>query len=270
MIKPSFHNHTTFSDGADTPEEFLRAALSSGLKKIGFSDHSPLPFFQDWVMTGNTETAYKKEITRLKNAYRGRINVFLGIERDLLSPISDGYDYVIGAAHFLERDGVFYGVDEGEDRFRELLQNCFDGDADELAKVYFESQKTLPEKTACSVIAHFDLISKYNENDRIFDSSSKKYLAYAGEALQTLVGKKMIIEVNTGAMARSLRTAPYPSENILKILKDLNARLLLSSDCHDVKKLCFGFDEAARVLKKTGFRDNDLVNGIFPEILSDL
>ena len=42
MIKANFHTHSTFSDGANTPEEMVQTAISLGMTALGFSDHSPI------------------------------------------------------------------------------------------------------------------------------------------------------------------------------------------------------------------------------------
>ena len=44
MIKADLHVHTTFSDGLNTPEEIVLAAIGMGLEKLGFSDHSHTSF----------------------------------------------------------------------------------------------------------------------------------------------------------------------------------------------------------------------------------
>ena len=41
MIKTSFHTHTTFCDGKNTPEEMVVAAIEKGFVALGFSTHSP-------------------------------------------------------------------------------------------------------------------------------------------------------------------------------------------------------------------------------------
>ena len=36
------HMHTTFSDGENTPEEMIQAAIALGLDAVGMSEHSHL------------------------------------------------------------------------------------------------------------------------------------------------------------------------------------------------------------------------------------
>ena len=39
IYKTDYHIHTTYSDGRDGPEACIEAALKTGLREIGFSDH---------------------------------------------------------------------------------------------------------------------------------------------------------------------------------------------------------------------------------------
>ena len=41
-IKSSYHNHTVFSDGTESAEQMICAAIAAGLEWVGISDHSPL------------------------------------------------------------------------------------------------------------------------------------------------------------------------------------------------------------------------------------
>ena len=38
-LKANYHTHTTFCDGADTPEEVVKEALRLGMTHLGFSGH---------------------------------------------------------------------------------------------------------------------------------------------------------------------------------------------------------------------------------------
>ena len=63
-----------------------------------------------------------------------------------------------------------------------------------------------------------------------------------------------IFEVNTGAVSRGYRTAPYPSENLLYVLKKENAKVIISSDSHDKDNIDFGLKETEKLLKDIGFK----------------
>ncbi|MBO7361393.1 MAG: hypothetical protein J6V48_09730, partial [Clostridia bacterium] len=42
-IRADFHLHSLFSDGKNSPEEVVLAAIGKGMTAIGFSDHSWTP-----------------------------------------------------------------------------------------------------------------------------------------------------------------------------------------------------------------------------------
>ena len=96
MAFADFHTHTTYSDGRHTPEETVQTAIEMGCYAIGLSGHSPMPF-ED---TSRVEP-FKAEVRRLREAYHGKIDIYLGIEYDwYYSPISkDDFDYLIASIH---------------------------------------------------------------------------------------------------------------------------------------------------------------------------
>ena len=87
------------------------------------------------------------------------------------------------------------------------------------------------------------LFFDHNEYNQI----SEKYITEAAES-------NCIFEINTGAIARGLRTTPYPAENLLYVLKEKDAKILLSSDSHSIDTLDFAFEEIKQYLYDIGFR----------------
>ena len=103
------------------------------------------------------------------------------------------------------------------------------------------------------IVGHFDLITKYAESENIEFFKCKEYLCLSEKYIIEATRSNAIFEVNTGAMARGLRTYPYPYENLLYALKREKARILISSDCHSLDKLDFNFRETKYILKDIGF-----------------
>ena len=92
------------------------------------------------------------------------------------------------------------------------------------------------------MIAHFDLITKYNEGNTLFDTGHPRYVAAADAALDRLIEAPVLLEVNTGAIARGYRSEPYPEGRIRQRWLDAGKELILSSDCHDRRKLLCEFE----------------------------
>ncbi len=105
------------------------------------------------------------------------------------------------------------------------------------------------------ILAHFDLITKYTEKYPFIDINSKGYLDMAIETLEKLSGKIPYFEVNTGAMSRGLRTVPYPHTTLLKEIKRLGFKPIITSDAHSKEHLDYGFDVARELLITSGFKE---------------
>ena len=82
MAPSNYHTHTCYCDGADTPEELILEAIRLGCPAIGFTGHSYTPFDLSYCMTLENTERYNEEIPRLKEKYKGKINVLFGIEQD--------------------------------------------------------------------------------------------------------------------------------------------------------------------------------------------
>ena len=83
--KSNVHTHTRYSDGRDSAEEMVQAALRLGFHTLGFSEHGPADY-DGAAMPADRAEEYRAEIARLKRAYAGQIDLLLGVEHDWLSP----------------------------------------------------------------------------------------------------------------------------------------------------------------------------------------
>ena len=255
MIRQNLHTHTVYDDGKNTPPEMAQAALDAGLASLGFSGHSILPFDNDWAMTALSQAQFMAEVSRTRYAFSGRLSVFCGLEWDLLSAPPEGFDYIIGSIHHLPVNGGIVSVDESRGTTEHALTGHFGGDADAYARAYYAQYEALAGVDAVDIVGHFDLLTKFNEPEPLFDENSPKFLDAAISAMETLLKKDKIFEVNTGAMQRGYRTAPYPSVRLLRELKARNARILVSSDAHSADGVAFAFAETEEMLRSMGFRE---------------
>lgn len=255
-ILQNLHTHCTYCDGKDTPEELVVTALEKGFSSLGFSSHSHMVFSKYPALTPEKEVLYKREIAQLKEKYRAVLDIYCGLEWEWYSQVNlEGYDYIIGSVHYLKVNGEMVGFDRSQEQVRDVIEKHFGGDGMKYAKKYYETVADLAGSDKIDIIGHFDLITKHAENCTFFDTESKEYQRYVTDALDALIPKYRFFEVNTGAIARGYRTAPYPSAFILKELKRRNCCVLLSSDCHDKKHLDCHFRESTQLLRECGFRE---------------
>ena len=242
MITADFHVHSSFSDGANSPEEIVAAALAMGMTHLGFADHGYAPYDADCCMPAERVEPYRAEIARLKENYRGTLAVFCGVEQDIFSGAPGaGFDYVIGSVHYVCADGVYYAIDDTPEKLADAVQTAFGGDPYALIEEYYRTVSRVAERTACDIIGHFDLISKFSEKRPWFDPAHPRYIAAWRGAAEALLQTGLPFEINTGAMSRRWRTQPYPARDILVYLRSRGARFVLSSDSHSAGTLCWDF-----------------------------
>ncbi len=105
-IKGDLHTHTDYSDGINTPEEMVQAAIRMGYEYIAITDHSK----SEHIAHGMEEkrlAKYIAEINRLKNRYADKIHVLCGSEVNIMNDgsldysrkILDRLDWVVAAVH---------------------------------------------------------------------------------------------------------------------------------------------------------------------------
>ncbi|MBI4150437.1 DNA polymerase/3'-5' exonuclease PolX [Candidatus Woesearchaeota archaeon] len=104
-LKGDLHMHTTYSDGNNSTEEMIKAAIARGYEYIAITDHSPSVH----IAHGMTEKRLVKqlaEIEKLQKKYKD-ITILAGSEVDILPNGSMDYsdkilkrlDWVIGSVH---------------------------------------------------------------------------------------------------------------------------------------------------------------------------
>ena len=247
----NFHTHSTFCDGKNTPEEVVLAAVDQGMDSLGFSGHAYTEFDLRYCMKDTS--AYVSEIKRLKEKYKGEIQIYLGVEEDAYCPADrELFDYIIGSSHYFCVDGSYYPIDSSYDHFKKCL-DLFNSDAVAMAHAYYRPFCRYINERRPDIIGHFDLITKYDELDRPMFLENKEYNKVAEHYISEASRSGSLFELNTGAIARELRSSPYPAENLLYVLKKEGSGLILSSDSHRSDTICFGFGEARKYLKDIGF-----------------
>lgn len=247
------HSHTTFSDGRNSAEEMVQAALALGFHTLGFSEHGPADY-DDSAMPADREPAYRAEITRLREKYAGRIDLMLGLEHDWLSPHrADGYDYSIESVHYVPVGGAIWSVDRTREELEAAMAEHYSGDPYALCRDYFRTVCASIEGTGAAILGHIELIMKFNERRDLFDDGDPRYLKCALECAELAARSGRLVEINTGAVARGYRTQPYPGEAMLRRVRECGGRIILTSDCHDARFLDCGFANSAALAKACGF-----------------
>ncbi len=243
------HVHTCFCDGADTPESIIISAIASGLDTIGFSGHSYTFFDESYCMSKENTIKYFDEIQALKLKYKDKITVLCGMELDYYSDFKpESFDYTIGSVHYIFCENEYIPID-GDVQSQDLaVKKYFDGDYMKLCEEYFKTAGDIAAKTDCDIIGHFDIVTKFIEKSPRFDIKNPRYIAAYQKAVDNLIPFGKPFEINTGAISRGYRTAPYPHTDIIDYIKAKGGKLILSSDAHKKENLCFKFSEYEKLL----------------------
>ena len=243
MITKDLHTHTVYCDGCDTPESMILSAIDKGLDTIGISGHSYTFFDTSYCMKKEDIPRYVAELRYLRAKYYDKIHVLCGVEQDYYSDFpTDMFDYSIGSVHYLKLKDEYVPVDESPEILKNAAEKYFGGDIYALSEEYYKTVADVVRKTACDIIGHFDLITKFTERAELFDTSSPRYKSAWMGAVDALLVYGVPFEINTGAISRGLRTSPYPSEDIISYIRSRGGELILSSDAHSADAIAFGFD----------------------------
>lgn len=119
-MRTNFHTHTMRCNHADgTDRAYVEAAIKSGIKVLGFSDHVPYSAFPDptyysfFRMKPTLTEDYCNSILQLKEAYKADIEIRLGFEAeyypemfgellDFLKPYP--YEYLLLGQHCVGKE----------------------------------------------------------------------------------------------------------------------------------------------------------------------
>ena len=251
----NIHSHSVYCDGSLTLEAMVLAAIEKGCESFGFSGHSFAPFDIKHCMSLDDTQRYMREINVLKERYADRIELFLGIEQEYHSDEKPGaVDFVIGAVHFIKNGDDYVCIDGGPKGQKLEAETHFGGDYYAFAASYYETVSDVARKTDADVIAHFNLIAKYNFGGCLFDESDRRYVAVALDAMDEILKRCSLFEVNTGAMYRYKKPEPSPPVLLLRELYRRGGEVIVSNDCHDAESIGFKHDEIRELLKACGFR----------------
>ena len=253
-IMQNLHSHTKYCDGSLTIEEMAQAAIAKGCDSFGFSGHSYMAFDPQPSMNPDETRLYMLDVRRMEEKYADKIELFCGIEQEYHSDgPPTGFDYIIGAVHYLKKDGAYISVDTGAKRQQASVDEHYSGDYYTFAEHYYETIADVA-KTNADIVGHFDIVTKFNFDDSRFDTTHPRYKSAALSAMDEVLKSCRLFEVNTGAMYRLGKPEPYPSAFLLKELHRRGAEVILSSDSHDAVSICWKFDEMRELLKTIGFR----------------
>lgn len=247
-----FHLHSNYSGDSETqPETMIQQAIQLGMKNMCFTDHYDLDYPDEPELFLFDIDAYFKELSYLKEKYRSRIQIQIGVElglqKHLQQECSDivnkyPFDFIIGSSHVVNHKDPYYPVYfEGrreEDCYQEYFQSILDN-----LKIFHNFD----------VYGHIDYIVRYGPNKNKF-YSYESYQDVLDEILKSCIQHNIGLEMNTGGLAYGLgHTNPHP--DILKRYRELGGKIItVGSDAHSPERLAYSFDKVRDMLLACGFQ----------------
>lgn len=141
----NYHTHTWRCRHADgTDREYVENAIASGLKILGFSDHSPCIYPHGYEATYKMFPSqleeYVHSILQLREEYRGQIEIYIGFEAEYYPDLWESFlhliepypiDYLILGQHFLDNEydsaGYCGARSYSEDMLHKYCLQCMEG-----------------------------------------------------------------------------------------------------------------------------------------------
>lgn len=273
-MKACYHSHSRFCDGSGDPGDYARAAVERGFAAFGFSSHAPLPFDTEWNMKAEALPEYLAHTRMLREQHADSIELYTGLEADWFPGCHDwrtepGIAYTLGAVHFLPHPahGGPMSVDGSLKEFRSTLEEGFDGDIQAFGEAYFASVRDMLVTMPPNILAHLDVFRKNNAGERFFDEDAAWYREEMEKTLEVVLLSDVIVEVNTGGMARGYRKEPYPDWWVLEAVRDAGIPIMLNADAHRPEHIDFGYAEARGRLLGLGFqKQRILLGGVWQDV----
>ncbi|MDR2900563.1 MAG: histidinol-phosphatase [Treponema sp.] len=269
------HTHTNFCDGNDDIQTMCTYAHKKGLSSLGFSSHAPLPkeseLESDWHIKLDKLDAYMDAVLKAKKEWKGRLNIYLGLEidyiRGIMGPSDNRFkmlplDYCIGSVHYvIPPKGKPFTVDGPFEEAAQGIQDGFDGDSKAYMHAYWDAVSSMIDHGGFDILGHIDLIKKNNQNEELFSLSSKEYLSGAERALDKLTGTSAVAEINTGGLIRGKTKDCYPSLPILQMMQSRNIPVTITADAHNAEHLAGYYDTAIKTLRESGYKSIQFFEG---------
>jgi histidinol-phosphatase (PHP family) len=228
--------------------DYVEQAVRAGLREICFTDHQPLLRGRDPGLTMALEElpGYVAEVLSLREEYRGKIDVKLGLEADyfpdlvpetaaLLAP--HDWDLVLGSVHF--QDG--WGFDDPR-----KIGEWEGRDVNQVYRKYFEDLRAAALSGMFDVMAHPDLVKKFGH--RATYVLQEEYARTA----EAFARAHVALEVNTAGLRKPVAEI-YPHVELLRACARFGVPVTVGADAHDPVDVAKDFEAAAGLLRQCGY-----------------
>ncbi|OLO40477.1 histidinol phosphatase [Alkalihalophilus pseudofirmus] len=255
------HVHTPYCPHGSTDqlESYVKKALELNMKGITFTEHAPLPVEfvdpvpdKDSAMAKKDLEAYIEDVQKLKEKYKGRISILVGLEIDyiigfeeqtkkILDEVGPYLDDAILSVHFLKYKENYFCLDYSPEMFKTMVDTF--GSVEAIYDTYFT---TLEQSIEANLgiykpkrIGHITLVKKFQQEFPCFGNFTESI----NRILDKIKEKGMELDYNSAGVVKPLCGEPYPPIEVVKKAIEKKIPLIYGSDAHSVKGLCQGLDK---------------------------
>lgn len=117
MILKNYHTHTyRCGHASGNDEEYVLEAIKNGIKVLGFSDHIPFDDFEQKGIRMNFDMIddYVSSLKQLKEKYKDKIEIHIGLEAEFDPKRKDYYKYLMenkGIEYFIMGQHIMFAKD---------------------------------------------------------------------------------------------------------------------------------------------------------------
>jgi len=243
-ILDDYHTHTKYSHGVGTIEDNIESAIKKNLKTIAITDHGP--GYKEYGIDIGSFKKIKEEIKFLKEKYKDKINILLGIE-----------------ANIINKDGVL-DVDESILKELDILLVGFHFDI--VYKEFLESLRN--EKRRNISIKNIISNNMFLEIEHINTEAMIKAVKNYNIDILTHINDNFYVDVLAIAKAASKNETAIEINNFhknpnIKSIKEMskieNLKFSVGSDAHRPKDVG-NFTMALKKIEKCGILKENILN----------
>ncbi len=238
------HIHTILCHHATGElEQYAEAAETANLKGIIFTEHLPIP---DWGAQDrldiNDLCRYFDLVRGVKEQFKGRIDVLLGLESDFMPGLESWISEIHSRADFdFFLGSIHPHVQAFKDRYWKDDEIAF-----QLS--YFDVLAQAAESGLFDCLGHADIIKlQCPEN-----WDPEKIFGCILESLDRIAATGIAVELNTGGALKSIPEM-NPGLAILRAMRERFIPVVLGSDAHEPERVGGGFLKALHLLEQAGY-----------------
>lgn len=221
----NYHTHTEHCrHAAGTKREYIEQAIAQGLDTLGFSDHVPMPYPNNYRPMGirvpiDELEEYVRSLEQLREEYADRIRILIGFEaeyypalfEDMLALLGQyDYDYLIMGQHYINNE-----TDVPD-------SSSFQRHEDEASlSLYVDQVLRGLETGKFSYLAHPDVFN--------FAGDDQTYERHMRRLCRGCLALDIPLEINLLGLRDGRR---YPGDRFFRIAGEVGNKVILGCDAH--------------------------------------